>query len=393
MTSVLPSTAWTDFYDLTTIAPLLDEYPEAEVGFKFYNRDNRPFPFGFAKKLRKKWELTADLTAPNGFDAFLARKVGKFVKPKDIEWFMNFRFNPALVKIRQEGGNLSIYSEGPIGEVWFDEIPGMTLTSWTYFEELGIEPDPNWEKWLRIKAEKMQEEGLKFVDFGTRRSFSLEVHRRVVQILKEYALDANGAGFISTSNMHLAFENDMDLNGTMGHKSFMVHAGIEGVQSANLSMLKTWQFYYKGNLGTFLPDTYTLEVALRDYDGFYARLFDSIRHDSGDPFWFTDFVIAHYKKLGIDPLTKTLIFSDGLNDDLAIKIYKYCKGKIKCAFGIGTFFTNDVGAKPLKIVIKVDKVRRSPRHPWIKVVKLSDTPGKISGSTSMAAMTRVLLGI
>jgi nicotinate phosphoribosyltransferase len=307
---------------------------------------------------------------------------------------MNYRHDPSCIRIKQNGSDLEWYAEGPLQKVWFEEIPPMALISWLYFQEIGAVPDRGWENRLREKAERLQAAGLRFVDFGTRRSFSREVHERVVEILKDYLISGpNDGGFITTSNMHLGQKHDLMPSGTMGHKSAMTFNGVYGVQSANEKLMESWQNEYQGNLGTVLPDTYGLIPFLRDFGPLYARLFDSIRHDSGDPFWFTDQVVAHYKKLKIDPMSKTIIFSDGLNVDRALEIAEYCKGKIRVAFGIGTNLTNDVGAKPLNIVIKLDKVRKSPDHPWVPVVKLSDTPGKVSGDPEIAAITKRLLGI
>jgi len=123
-----------------------------------------------------------------------------------------------------------------------------------------------------------------------------------------------------------------------------------------------------------LTDTYGLDAFLKDFTLELAKVYDGVRHDSGDPFTFTDKIIAHYKSLGIDPMSKVIIFSDGLDDDTAIKIAEYCKGKIRCAFGIGTFFTNDFkGSKALNMVIKLWSIN------GICVVKLSEINGKVMG--------------
>jgi nicotinate phosphoribosyltransferase len=121
-------------------------------------------------------------------------------------------------------------------------------------------------------------------------------------------------------------------------------------------------------------------------------LFDGLRQDSGSPEEFTDKSLAHYQKLGIDPTSKTIVFSDGLNFVKAVDINKYCQGKIKCSFGIGTNFTNDVGAKPLNIVIKVTSAQK-PGWPWTPTIKLSDANGKITGDRQMADIAKKLLGV
>lgn len=392
--SMLPSSVWDDFYDVTTIAPMLNDLPDAEIGLRFYNRGRTPFPTGFAEKLRAETDLMADLAPPKGFDQYMKQGVGHFVNDQTIQWLVNYRHDPSLTRITQDGGDLSWYAEGPLNQVWFEEIPPMVLISWLRTRELNLKPKKGWRDKLRRKADTMVNSGLRVVDYGTRRSFSREVHEQAIDDLEQYRVTGpTGGGFITTSNMHLAQKHNFPFSGTMGHKSAMAFAGVYGVQSANRMLMESWQRAYRGQLGTFLPDTYTTEVALRDFDSFYARVFDSIRHDSGDPFWFTDLIVNHYKMLKIDPMSKTVIFSDGLNIETALKIARYCEGKIKCAFGIGTNLTNDVGHLPLNIVIKLDKIRKDPDHPWIPVVKLSDTKGKISGDPEIARITRILLGI
>lgn len=138
-----------------------------------------------------------------------------------------------------------------------------------------------------------------------------------------------------------------------------------------------WSDVYEGDLGIALSDTYTTEVFFKGFKKKLAKLFDGVRHDSGDPFSFVDKVVDHYKKMKIDPMSKVIVFSDGLNPELAVEIKEYCAGKIKSSFGIGTNFSNDVGVKPLNIVIKVSEVLVYKE--WYPCVKLSDNPGKHTG--------------
>ena len=109
----------------------------------------------------------------------------------------------------------------------------------------------------------------------------------------------------------------------------------------------------------------------RDFDLYLAKLYDGCRHDSGDPFTWGKALIEHYNKLGIDPMTKSAVFSDNLNFEKAMEINDYFKNKIKVSFGIGTNLTNDVGIKPLSIVIKLVRVNGNP------VAKISDEPDKV----------------
>ncbi|PSJ19115.1 nicotinate phosphoribosyltransferase, partial [Halomonas sp. ND22Bw] len=72
--------------------------------------------------------------------------------------------------------------------------------------------------------------------------------------------------------------------------------------------------------GVALTDTITLDAFLADFDLYFAKLFDGLRHDSGDPMVFAEKCIRHYERLGIDPRGKTLIFSDALTFDSAMAI-------------------------------------------------------------------------
>ena len=140
---------------------------------------------------------------------------------------------------------------------------------------------------------------------------------------------------------------------------------------------------YPGNPGTALTDTYTTAAFFADFDAPLARLYGGLRQDSGSPFDFADRAIEHYRKLGVDPASKTIVFSDGLTPQSAAKIRQHCDGRIGCSFGIGTNLTNDFpGAKPLNIVLKLTAIGDRT------VVKLTDDPGKASGPADALRATR-----
>ena len=108
-------------------------------------------------------------------------------------------------------------------------------------------------------------------------------------------------------------------------------------------------------------------------------MFDGVRHDSGDPYKFVMKVINRYKELGIDPTTKTIVFSNALDFPTYYDIAEYCRGRIRCSAGIGTNLTNDCGFKASNIVMKLAKCRMNPRQPWFDTIKLSDDEGKHMG--------------
>jgi len=235
----------------------------------------------------------------------------------------------------------------------------------------------------------LRELGVKVADFSTRRRFSFDVQDDVVAILKEYAREA----FVGTSNVYFAMKHGVKPIGTKAHELYSAYAAMFGYRMANALCQEGWMQTYGGDLGIALPDTFTTDVFLRTFDKKWARLYDGLRQDSGDPNAFADKVIAHYESLGIDPMTKTIVFSDSLNVDKVALIEKYCRGRIKTAYGIGTNFANDVGHKPLNIVCKLVASAPDETSPLVPCVKLSDVPGKHTGDPEEIALCKRVLGI
>jgi nicotinate phosphoribosyltransferase len=156
--------------------------------------------------------------------------------------------------------------------------------------------------------------------------------------------------------------------------------------------LEHWIDVFRGDLGIALSDTFTTDEFFEIFDKKFARLFDGVRHDSGDPILFADKTINHYKSLGIDPLSKTIIFSDALNLEKVKRIAEHCRGRIGFSFGIGTNFTNDAGLKPMNIVLKMTEALPEA-EPWTPVVKLSDEPMKHTGDARSIKLARAALQI
>jgi nicotinate phosphoribosyltransferase len=127
---------------------------------------------------------------------------------------------------------------------------------------------------------------------------------------------------------------------------------------------------YRGDLGVALTDVVGMDAFLSDFDLYFAKLFDGLRHDSGDPYAWGDKALAHYAKLRVDPHTKRLVFSDGLDVAKALGLYRHFADRTQLGFGIGTNLTNDMGLTPLNIVMKLTRCNGQP------VAKLSDSPGK-----------------
>ena len=206
----------------------------------------------------------------------------------------------------------------------------------------------------------------KFAEFGCRRRLSREWQDFVLKNLLKTGK------CVGTSNVYLAMKYGCKPIGTYAHEYVQMYQGVPGVQLAytNKLAMTEWFEEYQGDNGTALTDTLGTDLFLKDFNKLQAMCYTGVRHDSGDPYEWGEKIIAHYKKLGIDPKTKTLLFSDSLNFDKAQAIYDYFKDRINVSFGIGTYLTNDTDVAALNIVIKLQYVNGHP------VAKLSDTPGK-----------------
>lgn len=249
-----------------------------------------------------------------------------------------------------------------INEVYFKYQPNYEELKESYIKRLNEKID-----WL-VKGKYYLSN---FSEFGLRRRFSGEMQDLAVKKLSEISLCAST--FVGTSNLYLAKKYNVTPVGTMAHEFIMcVGQGNHKHNPAysNWYMMNAWVKEYGILNGIALTDTITTDCFLKDFQLTYATLFSGVRHDSGDPIEWGDKMIEHYKSLGIDPTTKTLLFSDSLNFEKADKIFRHFSGKTKVAFGIGTYISNDTDMEPLNIVMKVTECNGLP------VAKLSDCEGK-----------------
>lgn len=210
-----------------------------------------------------------------------------------------------------------------------------------------------------------------FSEFGIRRRLSAEAQELAIKELMRD--DYKGSKFVGTSNVYLAKKLNIKPVGTMAHEWIMcVGQGNHKHNPAysNWYALDVWVKEYGVLNGTALTDTITTDCFLRDFKLTYATLFSGVRHDSGSPFEWGDKMIDHYNSLGIDPKTKTLLFSDSLNFEKADEINSYFKDKVKVAFGIGTYIANDTDVDALNIVMKTTACN------GMDVAKISDVEGK-----------------
>ncbi len=364
-------------------------FPRAKVKYKFINRGNTKFPDGFDIALKQEIEQMANLKLSEKEKNYF-QKAAYYLPPTYFDFLYGYRYNPNEVKISLKNGKLDIEIEGYWYRTILWEVPLMAIISELYFKFINAKTYPK-EKIIDIakeKAELYKKLNIKVADFGTRRRFSLDNHDLIIQTLKKYGPPA----FVGTSNVYFAYKYNLTPIGTHAHEWFMFHAAKFGYKMANKLALENWVKVYRGDLGIALSDTFTSQAFFRAFDTKLAKLFDGVRQDSGDPIKFANKTIEHYKKLGIDPKSKVIIFSDALTPAKVKEIVEFCKGKIKLSFGIGTNFTNDVGVEPLNIVIKMIEAKPEGWD-WIPVVKLSDAQGKYTGDKHIINMVKEILQI
>lgn len=376
-----------DLYKFSVMMAIQRLYPWAVVRYEFINRGKTNFPEGFAERLREEIEDMASLGMTKKEKRYITEKC-YFFDPAFIDFLEGYRYDPSEVKITQEGGNLDVSIEGYWYRTVLWEVPLMAIISELYFQMMEIVPQKVDEK-ATYKAIELRKIEADHSDFGTRRRFSFDVHDTVVGCLKQYS----GEHFKGTSNIYFAMKYNTTPIGTMPHEWFMFHGAIFGYRAANMKALEAWVDVYQGSLGITLTDTYTTDSFYRSFNLKQAKLFDGVRWDSGDPLHFTDQTIRFYKENRIDPVSKTIVYSDSLNLDRVREIKQYVNGRIHDAYGIGTYFTNDVGSTPINMVIKLTEVKFAANHPYLHAIKLSDTPGKHTGDKQEIELSKKVLGI
>lgn len=368
----------TDLYKFTTSYAYIKLFPYAVGTFSFKDRDETEYTEGFLNALRNEIQ-NLKLVALTEEELEYMCSHCRFLPRVYWEWLSSFRFDPQKIEVYlDENRHLHMEVTDYLYKVTLYEVPLLAIISEIKNQFLNRIPDKNsiLEK-LEGKIALSNNYGMLFSEFGTRRRFSFEVHDIVVAYLKEHARFCTG-----TSNCYFAMKYDMKPMGTHPHEWFMFHGAQFGYKHANYMALENWVNVYDGDLGTALSDTYTSDSFLSNFSRKQAKLFDGVRCDSGDEFEFIERLIARYKELGIDPTTKTIIFSNALDFEKALSIYEYCKGKIRCSFGIGTNLTNDTGYQPSNIVMKLSRCKMNLNQEWRECVKLSDDMGKHMGSIS-----------
>lgn len=283
-----------------------------------------------------------------------------------------FRLQRKYVNVVDEGnGEIDVVIKGPWFHVIPFEVPILAIINETYFKNTDSEEIKRAGDYiLRRKIEfvkKNAQSGFAFSDFGTRRRYSFSWHEHVVESLSREL----GGFFTGTSNVYFAKKYGLAPIGTMAHEYLQACQALgPRLRDSQKFAFEKWVQEYRGDLGIALTDVVGIDAFIKDFDLYFCKLFDGVRHDSGDPYEWADKMLEHYKNMRIDAKTKSFVFSDSLTFEKAISLHKAYGDKVNTFFGIGTNLTNDLGQKPINIVLKMTSCNGSP------VAKISDADGK-----------------
>jgi nicotinate phosphoribosyltransferase len=396
--SVIKSILDNDLYKFTMQLAVLELFPEAEVEYRFTNRGHQRFSAEFVEKLERViHEDICKLTLTEEEYCWLSEHC-PYLKPMYLEYLKNFRFRPDEVKVcLNREKDLDIRIRGPWHSTILWEVILMAAVSELYFTTIEKEWKGNsesdctyesiifaYEKKIYEIGKILEEHNCFFSEFGTRRRRSFELQDVVIKNLIQIGT------LTGTSNVYFAKKYGLKAIGTIGHEWIMGTSALVGLRHANRFAFENWVKVYNGDLGIALTDTFGSEAFFKDMDLKLSKIYDGFRHDSGDPYDFVDRVIEHYRKMGIDPMKKVIVFSDALDAVSAIGLKKYSDGKTNCSFGIGTSLTNNSDffreSPPLNMVIKLHSINCIP------VVKLSDSPDKETGERDALRVANYIFG-
>ncbi|SEJ29203.1 nicotinate phosphoribosyltransferase [Variovorax sp. OK605] len=375
----------TDLYKFTMMQVVLHHFPGARVEYRFKCRNPGVNLAQFAGQIRDEVRSLCSLQFRDAELAYLRSM--RFIKSDFVDFLGLFRLNEKYINIiPQPSGELEIRIKGPWLHTILFEIPVLAIVNEVYFRNTQKRPDfEEGRRRLETKISQLQDQGLadlKIADYGTRRRFSKDWHEEVLRTLTarlgavtsppvQAPPGTRLPQLAGTSNVLYAMKLGLIPLGTMAHEYLQACQALgPRLRDSQIFGFESWAREYRGDLGIALSDVYGMSAFLRDFDLYFCKLFDGARHDSGDPFQWGERMLAHYLANRVDPLTKTLIFSDGLTVPRTIELYQQFRGRCQLAFGIGTNLTNDLGYEPLQIVIKMIHCNDQP------VAKLSDTPSK-----------------
>lgn len=368
---IIKSLLDTDLYKITMMQVVFHQFPSANVKYSFKCRTKDVNLALIKEDLEKEIKSLCELKFTNEELNYLRGL--RYIKNDFVDFLEIFSLREKHINVTSfDNGEIEISIEGPWLYTILFEVPVLALINELFYKyeqgenrlTIGRE---NLKNKIQLVKEYSKTKPFLFSDFGTRRRFSAKWQEEVVSTLKDELPNVFGG----TSNVYLAMKYDLTPVGTMAHEYLQAFQALGGrLIDSQKNALEAWAKEYRGDLGIALTDVIGMKPFLKDFDLYFCKLFDGVRHDSGSPIDWANQMLEHYSKNRIDPKTKRLIFSDGLTFEKAIEINDLFINVTNPAYGIGTNLTHDLGLTPLNVVIKMVECNGQP------VAKLSDSPGK-----------------
>lgn len=378
MIAIIKSLLDTDLYKFTMLQVVLHKFPQTHSVYAFRCRNLEDTAYPLSTLLDEvNSELDALCELRFTADELQYLRGLRFIKSDFVDYLELFQLKRRFIKATIDAeGRLDIRIEGPMIQAMMFEIFVLAIVNELYFSHL--DQQSAWqvgEQRLNDKLLLLQDYRRQMTaydvpflvsDFGTRRRYSVAWQEQVIERLM-----AVPEIFRGTSNVYFAKQFGITPIGTMAHEFLQAFQALDvRLRNFQKAALETWVQEYRGDLGIALTDVVGMDAFLRDFDLYFAKLFDGLRHDSGDPYAWGEKAYAHYQQLKINPKTKMLNFSDGLTLQKAWALYLHFNDRFQLGFGIGTHLTNDMGQTPLNIVLKLVECNGQ------SVAKISDSPGK-----------------
>ena len=376
--AIIKSLLDTDLYKFTMLQVVLHKFPQTHSVYAFRCRNLEDTAYPLSTLLDEvNSELDALCELRFTADELQYLRGLRFIKSDFVDYLELFQLKRRFIKATLDAeGRLDIRIEGPMIQAMMFEIFVLAIVNELYFSHL--DQQSAWQvgeqrlndKLLLLQdyRHQMAAYDVPFLlsDFGTRRRYSVAWQEQVIERLMTVPEIFRG-----TSNVYFAKQFGITPIGTMAHEFLQAFQALDvRLRNFQKAALETWVQEYRGDLGIALTDVVGMDAFLRDFDLYFAKLFDGLRHDSGDPYAWGEKAYAHYQQLKINPKTKMLNFSDGLTLQKAWALYLHFNDRFQLGFGIGTHLTNDMGQTPLNIVLKLVECNGQ------SVAKISDSPGK-----------------
>jgi nicotinate phosphoribosyltransferase len=368
---IITSLLDTDLYKFTMMQAVLHQHPGAQVEYRFKCRTPGIDLARFIDEISTEIDLLCELRFQPDELAYL--RAMRFVKADFVDFLGLFHLDRKYLTLRssrQVEGEIELIIRGPWLHTILFEVPLLAIINEVWFRNTSQPDFEEGRRRLQAKIARLAAPGYedcRVADYGTRRRYSRQWHGELLPLLRE----GWGERFVGTSNVYFARRYGMTPLGTMAHEYLQAFQALgPRLRDSQVAALESWAREYRGDLGIALSDVVGLDAFLRDFDLYFCKLFDGMRHDSGDPFVWGERILDHLQQHRVDPRGKVLVFSDGLNIEKVMQLFDHFKGRCRLSFGVGTHLTNDLGPTPLQIVIKMIRCNGQP------VAKLSDSPGK-----------------